>query len=215
MTSISPHLDHVVFAAPSLEDLITLVEEQTGVRATLGGRHPTGTANALIAFTSDGGRGRHYLELIGPDAAAGVAQETVETFGIRHLTAPTVAAYALHPDDIEASAAAALDLGVDLGPVSPYSRTTTAGDLLEWRLTLPPSGGSPAVPFLIDWGTTPHPGLGDLPTLKLVRFAIRHPEPDSVRVLLAAVGADIPVIEASDAGLELVVAGPKGEVTLG
>lgn len=213
MTAFPHTLDHVVLAAPALDDAIALVEERTGVRASLGGRHPTGTANALIAFTVDGGRSRHYLELIGPDAESGVQQDAVETFGIRHLTAPTVAAYALHPDDIDADAAAAKGAGFDLGDVSPYSRTTPSGDLLEWRLTLPPSGQSPEIPFLIDWGSTPHPALQDLPLLELERFTIRHPDPEGVRTLFDAIGVEIDVEQADEPGLELIVSGPLGEVS--
>lgn len=213
MTAFPETLDHVVLAAPSLDEAVVLVEERTGIRAKPGGRHPTGTANALIAFTVDGGRSRHYLELIGPDAESGVAQEDVETFGIRHLTGPRVAAYALHPDDIDADAAAAEAAGFDLGDVSPYSRTTPTGDLLEWRLTLPPSGQSPEIPFLIDWGSTPHPALQDLPLLELQRFTIRHPHPERVRTLLGAISADIAIERADEPGLELVVRGLRGEVS--
>jgi len=64
-------LDHVVLAGPDLAATIDEVERRTGVRAPLGGRHPGGTANALIAFTRGGRRVKQYLELIGPDAEGG------------------------------------------------------------------------------------------------------------------------------------------------
>src|SRR5699024_8908953 len=70
MTAPAPipaQLDHVILAGPDLPEAISAVEQLTGVRAAPGGKHPTGTANALIAFTVGGRRVPHYLELIGPD----------------------------------------------------------------------------------------------------------------------------------------------------
>jgi hypothetical protein len=33
------------------------------------------------------------------------------------------------------------------------------------------------VPFLIDWGTTPQPGLSDIPTIELVSLVRTEPDP--------------------------------------
>ena len=55
--SIPAELDHVVIAGPHLGDLVDWFAARTGVVATPGGVHPTGTANALVAFTVDGRRG--------------------------------------------------------------------------------------------------------------------------------------------------------------
>lgn len=60
-TTIPAELDHVIYAGPDLPEAIDAVERLTGVRAAPGGTHPTGTANALIAFTVGGRRVPHYL----------------------------------------------------------------------------------------------------------------------------------------------------------
>lgn len=215
MTTLPSTLDHIVFAGPSLDGVIAEVQERTGVRASPGGAHPTGTANALIALTVGGRRGRHYLELIGPDAARGIPHAEVDTFGIAALVRPTVAGYALHPDDIEGRAASAAANGFDLGGVEDLSRRTPKGDLLEWRLTRAPNWDAPEHPFLIDWGSTPHPGEQELPTLELVEFSIRHRDPDRIRALFALLGDDIDVTQGDETSLVLVVDGPQGRVTLG
>lgn len=182
--SIPALLDHVVVAGPDLAALVEWFAERTGVVAAPGGVHPTGTANALVAFTVAGERVPHYLELIGPDPARDVEPTT---FGIDAITEPTVVTYAIHPDDIDEVVGTARRNGFDPGDVTDLSRRTPDGALLEWRLT---RGSDPRwdVPFLIDWGRTPQPGLGAIPTIELLSFTQVEPESSSARAALAALG---------------------------
>ncbi|QAB18270.1 VOC family protein [Leucobacter muris] len=184
--SIPRLLDHVVIAGPDLASLVSWFAERTGVVAVRGGAHPTGTANALVALTIGGARGPQYLELIGPDPVrAGEAPPA--TFGIDALQSPSVRAYSVHPDDIDATVAAARDRGYDPGDVRDLSRRTPGGELLEWRLT---GTGEDRLdtPFLIDWGSTPQPGLGDIPSIELVSLVRVEPDPEPLRELTAALG---------------------------
>ncbi|MGI6877975.1 VOC family protein [Microbacterium sp. gxy059] len=197
-------LDHVVIAGPDLADLVSWFAERTGVVAAPGGAHPTGTANALVALTVDGQRGPRYVELISPDPDR-VDDVLPTAFGLPELTGPAVVAYAVHPDDIDAAAAAWRAAGYDPGEVGDLSRRTPDGTLLEWRLTRTERRRAD-VPFLIDWGGTPHPGEGDLPTLEFVSFARVEPDPEPVRALLAAIGEpeDVGgVVEGEKAGYRL------------
>ncbi|MFT4135571.1 VOC family protein [Microbacterium sp.] len=182
--SVPAALDHVVIAGPQLDALVDWFAQRTGVVAAPGGTHPTGTANALVAFTVGGRRGRHYLELIGPDPQAAAAPTT---FGIAGLAAPVVCTYSVHPDDIDAVVARATAAGHDPGPVVRLSRRTPDGALLEWRLTKGHESRRD-LPFLIDWGQTAHPGFGDLPAIELVSFERVEPDPVAARVALDALG---------------------------
>lgn len=188
--SIPTLLDHIVIAGPDLAELIDWFAERTGVVAARGGAHPTGTANALVALSVGGERGPQYIELIGPDPDR-ADPELPPTFGISGLTAPAVQAYAVHPDDIEATVAGARERGYDPGDVSDLSRRTPDGTLLEWRLTfgtaLPAATRNLEVPFLIDWGTTPSPGNTTEPSVELVEFVRIEPTDDDV----ARVRADL------------------------
>lgn len=211
-------LDHVVLAGPDLALAVEHVADLTGVRAAPGGAHPTGTANHLIAFTVRGERAPHYLEVIGPDPARGLAAAQIPTFGIDHRTAPSLATFATHPGEFEATHAAARAAGIDLGEIQPLSRRTPAGDLLEWRIT---SGMGRSregvVPFLIDWGAVTQPGLTDLPTLELHALRVAHPEAERIREIYAVLGVDVDVDAAGDDDaprLTLVVEGPRGVVEL-
>ena len=211
--SIPTLLDHVVIAGPDLPALVGWFAERTGVVAAPGGAHPTGTANALVALTIDGRRGPQYIELIGPNPDRS-EPELPETFGISTLSAPSVQAYAVHPADIEATVAAARAGGYDPGDVSDLSRRTPDGTLLEWRLTRGEHRRID-VPFLIDWGTTPQPGLSDIPTVELVSLVRTEPDPAPLREILAAfdLGDGLAEVVAGDAaGFRLTLRTPAGDL---
>ncbi|SFS18012.1 Glyoxalase-like domain-containing protein [Agrococcus baldri] len=203
-------LDHIVLAGPDLAALVEAFERATGARATPGGRHPTGTANALVACTRGGERVRQYLELIGPDAEAGRVAAEVPRFGIDQLAAPRVASFAIAPADLDATIERARAAGHDYGDPEPLSRRTPDGRELAWRLGLPRDEQQP--PFLIDWGTTPHPALDELPTVELVALRRRTPDVEGESARLAALGVEVgdgadalQVVHAETAGFEFDV----------
>ncbi len=183
-----PHLlDHIVIAGPDLAEVVDWFRELTGVAPAPGGSHPTGTANALVALTVGGERRPHYLELIGPDPER-EGEELPKTFSINRLKRPTLITYAVHPEGIEEVAERARAAGFDPGPVEDLSRRTADGELLEWRLTQAHAPRNYGVPFLIDWGTTEQPGLGELPTLELVSFERIEVKPAPLQEALDALG---------------------------
>ena len=183
-----PHLlDHIVIAGPDLQELVDWFHELTGVTAAPGGAHPTGTANALIALTVGGEPRPHYIELIGPDPER-EGEELPKSFNIHRLKKPAVITYAVHPQGIEQVRDRALAQGVDLGEVQDLSRRTPDGTELAWRLTQAQAPRNYAVPFLIDWGTTDHPGLGELPSLELVSFERIEVNPAPQQKQLDALG---------------------------
>ena len=209
MSAIPTDLDHIVLAGPDLAAVVAGFEQLTGVRGAPGGKHPTGTENHLVAFTVGGRRTRHYLELIGP--TAGVEASEVETFGISRRSGPGVATFAIHPADVDAVHAEASSAGVRLGDLRPLSRRKPDGDLLEWRVSGGPGRDpDPAVPFLIDWADTPHPALGDLPTIELVSVTVTHPEPEALRATYAALGLDADIVAGPAPAISFTVVASDG-----
>lgn len=203
-------LDHVVLAGPGLAAAVDHVESLTGVRAAPGGAHPTGTANALIAFSRGGERVRQYLEVMGPDPASGRAASEVESFGISGLEGPAVVSWAIRPDDLDAAVASARAAGAAIGGITPLSRRTPDGRELAWRLARPLDERHP--PFLIDWAEMPHPALDSIPVLGLV--ALRRCTTDvagetaRLRALGIATGEgadELEVVPADVDGLEIEV----------
>ena len=70
------------------------------------------------------------------------------------------------------------------------------------------------MPFLIDWGTSPHPSTTATPGLSLVALEIKHPEPARARELLDLFGVDLPVRAASRPALVATLDSPLGRVEL-
>ena len=89
-----------------------------------------------------------------------------------------------------------------MGPIESGHRETPDGAVLSWEVSDPyamPFDG--AVPFLIDWGTTPHPATTAPPAGTLIGFRIEHPEPPRVGVVLDALGVEVEVTRATVTGL--------------
>lgn len=210
MNIIPPHLDHLVLATPDLAATVADFARRTGVAPAPGGVHVgLGTRNYLVGLG-----GRSYLEIIGPDA------EQPEPTGPRpfeadRLSGPRTVTWAISPPDLDATHAAARSRGYDPGPVHPMSRRTPDGTLLSWRLT--DSGTAHCgglVPFLIDWGSSPHPAASGLPVTPLLKLAATAPEPGEVHALLSALGIELAVAR-GPFGLTFTVGTPSGPVTFG
>ena len=203
-------VDHLVYAAPDLESAVDALEALLGVRAAAGGRHPAeGTRNFLIALGP-----ASYLEIVGPDRQA-PAPSRPRWFGIDGLKEPRLVAWAARETDLEGALVRAAGAGVALGRVASGSREGPDGQLLSWRFTDPRvvvEGG--VVPFLIDWGRTPHPALSAPRGAILEGLTGEHPEPERARKVLAILGLDLPVESAGEAGLKATIRTPRGVMEL-
>ena len=204
-------LDHLVLAAADLSAAVSWFAELTGVHPAPGGSHVgLGTANFLVDLGAGG-----YLEIIGPDVDQ-PAPPQPRPFGIDELTTPRIVTWAVRVTDLDAVLAESRDAGYDPGAALSMSRRTPDGGLLEWRLTQPQFGyGDGLVPFLIDWGSTPHPTSRGLPRTELLELGATHPDPASVRPALAALRADLHIDIADHVGITATVRGTDGPVRLG
>ncbi|NUT96987.1 MAG: VOC family protein [Saccharothrix sp.] len=199
-------IDHVLYAAPELEAAVSDLEARLGVRAAGGGQHPgVGTHNRLL------GLGPHtYLEVIAPDPAQ-PEPAFPRPYGVDGVTSGRVVGWALTVDDIDAAVAHARAAGFDPGDVIEGQRRTPDGELLTWRLTANARTAG-VVPFLIDWGATPHPARSAPAGLSLVSLHVEHPDPAAVEGPLRALGAAVEVREAAVEALVVGVDGPLGVV---
>lgn len=203
-------VDHLIYAAPDLQAGVDAVERLLGVRATPGGSHPgRGTRNALVAL----GPAR-YLEIIAPDPAQ-PNPSGGRPFRIDTLSAPALVTWALKATNLDAEAADALRQHVGLGPVMEGSRNRPDGVLLRWRYTdsrVEVADG--VVPFIIDWGSTPHPAQTASRGATLVSLRAEHPDAAHVARMLRAIGVDLPITQAPRPALIATIDSPKGRVEL-
>jgi hypothetical protein len=146
-----------------------------------------GTRNSLLALGS-----AIYFEIISPDPA----QHLKGNRGgrIAALPRPGIMTFAIRSDNLDALSAAARREGVSLqGPVA-MSRDRLDGVRLDWTiLYLEDRRFGEAIPFVIDWGTSPHPSDSIPVGCQLRSFAVLHPEADLLARLYGALDIPVPV----------------------
>lgn len=195
----SPDLrvDHLVYATPRLDAGVEEIRTRLGIDPLPGGRHPRWrTRNALVGLGPT-----TYLEIIGPDEEPeGIVEpdevESPRPFGIDALTSPRLMSWAARATPLESAIEAARLSGFDPGPVMAGHRETSDGTVLRWLLTDPTAerdGG--VLPFLIDWGDSPHPAASLNHGCHLRELRIRHPDPDGIRRFLRSLHRRV-VVEA-------------------
>jgi hypothetical protein len=201
-------LDHLIFAALDLDDGVREIEGRFGVRAGGGGQHAgLGTHNKLVALGPTS-----YLEIIAPDPSQPDPADP-RPYGVDGITGSGLVGWAMACEDIEAAVEKARGAGFDPGDVIDGHRLTADGTVLRWRST---SNARTAglIPFLIDWGSTPHPAASSRPGLRLDSLHIEHPSPEVIRRALRALDADVDVRPAESAAVVARLTGPNGSAEL-
>jgi Glyoxalase-like domain len=203
-------VDHLVYATPDLKLGIDTIERLLGVRATPGGQHPgLGTRNALIGLGPS-----TYLEIIGPDPDQ-PKLATPRRFGIDELTAPRLTTWVAKGNDLDGFVTRARRDGVMLGDVIGGSRKRPDGVVLSWRYTDPSVVlADRLIPYVIDWGTSPHPAATAAPGVTLVALRAEHPDAAKVQRMLAHLGLDLPVTTGSRPALIATLDSPRGRAEL-
>lgn len=197
-------IDHLVYACPDLATTVADIEERFGIRAEAGGRHVgLGTHNALLALGS-----QTYLEIIAPDPEQ-ASPVMPRPFGLDKVSTARLAGWALATDDIDRAVARARKYGYDPGDAIAMQRIGPTGTGLRWRLTVNSLEGG-LLPFFIDWGASEHPARTAPRGLILESFVIEHPDPRSIKTVLAALGSDVEVRSSARPALAARIHGPDG-----
>jgi len=207
-------VDHLVLAVDDLQRGIDWVEQKTGVRAVVGGKHPNrGTQNALLSFG-----GKQYLEILAPDPQQAGHPRAAD---LLKLTVPRLVLWASATAEIEALAqqAQAAKLLV-MGPMD-GSRARPDGKMLKWRsLSVAREADKDVVyfnvvPFFIQWDKDSlHPSQDSPTGCKLLSLEFEHPEADEISKMMNALGLKAKVSKASAPAIKTTLQTPKGKITL-
>ena len=206
-------IDHLVYASNDLPRASELITEVMGAAPTPGGSHVgRGTYNELLSLG-----GSTYLEVIGPDPAQ-ADPDGPRPFGIDDIVEPALVAWCVRPlRPLGEIVSQARSSGIELGEVAAMSRRRPDGVLLEWELTFPQLDGpfGPALPFMIDWGRSPHPTDTLARAVELVELEVFHRDPQLLRTALEIIGVRSGVmVHQGEPALRARISTRRGEVTL-
>jgi hypothetical protein len=208
--------DHIIYAVPDLGTGMDTIEALLGERPIFGGQHPgKGSHNALLSLGED-----VYLEVIASDPTQ-PEPATARSFGLDKLTSARLATWAARTTDIEATIEQARAAGYDPGDLMAGGRTRDDGLRLSWQSASRPEAvrgetppGDWLIPFLIDWGDTPHPAATTPGQSRLVALQATHPDPAAVQAMLQALGLDLVVEPGDKPALIATIDSPNGRVVL-
>ena len=215
-------VDHVLLPAADLQADAARLEEQFGLRANEGGRHPgVGTANYIVPL------GLQYLELI---AIVDRDEAAASRLGARLATAlreqRRFVAWALRTDDLDALRAKLLDAGWMLPPIVEGSRRRPDGHVLSWRTQdVDEAGPAPsAIPFVIEWRVPKglHPGQAPashrIGEASLRQVVVDAREPERVRQKLDLLLGRSPMYDVREARADgvsqITLDTPTGELVI-
>jgi hypothetical protein len=168
--------DHLAVSCTTLDDGVAAVEAALGIPLAPGGQHAhMATHNRLLNL------GDLYLEVIAPDPSL-PAPTWPRWFDLDAFTGPPrLTNWVTACDDLAAELA--------LSPPGTGVPTQLARGDFRWDMAIPADGRLPhdgAFPALIHWHGPAHPAAR-LPDrgVRLLRFAITHPDADMLRAALA------------------------------
>jgi len=197
----NPVFDHFLLYCDNLDEAINKIEELTGVRPAVGGKHVgRGTHNAIVSLAETNSDGRTkfppvYLELIAKDPEQTEFKDKEVAFSFtKHssLKGKMVHWAAVTPkkqlvdwvDEVNGNAAWTSRGWPELRAPGEMERKTPDDKTIKWELSLPvsrrPLPGNGLLPFLLDWRDTidqgNHPGQTGPKGIILKSVTLRHPK---------------------------------------
>ncbi len=203
-------MDHLVFAAPDLDEGVRYIEGLFGAEMAAGGRHDgVGTRNRLMGLGPS-----TYLEVVSVDPDQ-PHPERPRWFGLDDLTGPRLVTWCAKAPDLDALVARGRAAGIDLGEPAVGGREKPDGSRLSWTVTDPwaeRAGG--VIPFFIDWGGTRHP-CRTLPAIcTFLGARLEHPDPIPVEAWLRALGLGLPVVAGDAPAIVATIRTVRGVIEL-
>ncbi|GAX18878.1 hypothetical protein FisN_8Hh093 [Fistulifera solaris] len=199
-------LDHIVLAAPDLDDAIKEFKKRTGTEPVIAGTiKGLGIKCARASFNDTS-----YIEIIAPDPKGpGPIGELLKSKAITELTPFH---YAIRSSKTEALKDEVSQFGYTPDHITMFGAKAD-GSPRKWEMLYlygHKMGG--ICPFFINWNNSDHP-CATLPVVgKLKKFTIRAPEGDPVHELLEHSGVDSINIETGKPKISFQFSSAEGTV---
>ena len=207
-------VDHLVFATRDINEGIGQMEELLSLPSVRGGSHPgLGTCNAHIALGP-----QCYLEIIGPDPNQPDFVGS-RPFGIDGIDSAQLMNWAARRNGLSDFVQAVRAKGLNLSETFPLSRVTAEGDTLEWELSYPqdissnPEGVN-VVPFLIDWGKSPHPASHCKESAQLLQLELIHTYSERITHIADILELEVSISTGVEQKIRAQIKCPRGEIVL-
>lgn len=201
-------IDHLVWYTSDLAAGRTYFATRMDCEPLYGGEHPgEGTANAVMALGAE-----TYLEILGRDVKQPAANLDPE---VRGLEGAGLYHWAVGGVDLAALAERAAAAGLSGGALVPGGRVKPDGKRLDWLCWgLHGHSFGSLIPFFIDWRGSEHPARSAPPGGSLSAFEVHSPDAPQLRAIFAALGLDIPVVEADAPRVVARLTSRKGDCEL-
>jgi hypothetical protein len=200
----SAHIDHIILGVADLDQGVARFEQLTGVRPIYGGKHPTGTHNALVSLGGD-----TYLEIIAVQPGATPPAHFAALSGLKELTP---IGWAVSASDLEFLRGRLSSAGMALTPPTEGSRVTPAGATLHWQ-TFGLQDEVDEAPFFIVWSAgTAHPSSTSPKGCTLGRWSVAGPHGKILEQLRSTLGLPVETSTAPAPAMRLELECPKGTV---
>lgn len=204
----SMQIDHLVWYNANLAWGRQFFAERMDCAPAYGGEHPDeGTANAVLSLGAS-----TYLEILGRDPGQGEASLDKE---VRGLSGSGLYHWAVSGLDLNVLVERAAKAGLTGGELVPGGRVKPDGKWLGWAcFGLRNHGFGSLVPFFIDWAESEHPALSAPAGGSLADFEVHTPDADRLKDVFAALGLDIKVVRAAQAGVVATLSSKHGRSVL-
>lgn len=169
-------IDHIVYAVKDLKAAVEELENQLGVRPSIGGRHLNkGTKNALLNLGNS-----CYLEILAVDEE-NKNIEAPRWMGVDLIEKSCTTRWALKSNRLIEDQKVLQSYDLELREIFQGERQTNGGEILKWKMLLPKA--KPKVelaPFMVDWSeSSVHPcdNLPDQCVLEKIEFTSKMINP--------------------------------------
>lgn len=118
-------------------------------------------------------------------------------------------------DDLNQVASVLAANQIDAVGPEDWQRRRPDGELMVWQLvTCFDNRFGPTFPFFIKWGDCEHPAKSSPGGCALESLTVQHPQPEEMAAIFDALDLGVPILEAPEPGLKLVLSTPNGQVSL-